>query len=203
MIIHDIGQRTDEWFRLRRGMPTASKFKLIVTSSGEISKQYKTYAITLAGEKYSGKSLDIWGGNDYTKRGTLLEPEAASWYEIVCGDTDEIGFITDDSISFGCSPDRISSTGLVEIKCLKAENHISEILKIKNTGQCPADFYAQIQGQLLITGKDVCDLVLYHPDLPSIIHPVPSDFKFQSSLKAGIKMVIEERDSILNKLYNI
>ena len=79
MIIYDdIVQGTEEWAKLRCGKPTASNFSMLITSTGLPSKSMQNYAITLAAEKYAGKSVDAFAGNGYTDRGTLLEPDAKS-----------------------------------------------------------------------------------------------------------------------------
>src|SRR3546814_2809936 len=76
-------------------------------------------------------------------------------------------FVTDYAETMGCSPDGlVGDDGMVEVKCLKAENHIKAILYHASKGHCPPDYVQQTQGQLLICERQWCDLVFYHPDLP-------------------------------------
>jgi len=51
MIIHDLEQRTEEWYSVRRGLPTASEFGRIVTPvNGDYSASARKYALELIGE---------------------------------------------------------------------------------------------------------------------------------------------------------
>ena len=75
MIIHDVEQNSEEWLKLRSGIPTSSNAKLLITSKGEASKSLEGYAMSLAGEKYTGAPLDDFKGNKWTERGHELEDE--------------------------------------------------------------------------------------------------------------------------------
>jgi len=202
MIIHDIEQRSDEWFKLRAGMPTSSMFSKLITSKGDPSKSLKEYAITLAGAKYAGKDLDPFEGNSWTERGTEMEDAARSLYEFAndCK-VEEVGFVTDDKQLMGCSPDGlVDELGLVEFKCLKAENHIKALMDYKKSGKVPVKYTPQVQGQMLVTGRKWCDLVLYHPELPLLVMRVNIDTGFCSKLTDQLVIVIAERDEILEIL---
>ena len=126
MIVHNVEQGTPEWFALRAGKPTASEFSKLITSTGEPSKSMAGYAITLAGEMYAGKPLDAWEGNAYTERGKILEADARRAYAFLNDvEPETVGFVSNDAVQYGCSPDSlINREGILEIKCLKAENHI-------------------------------------------------------------------------------
>jgi len=202
MIIHNVEQGTPEWFALRAGMPTASEFSKIVTSVGEASKSMQGYAITLAGEMYAGKPLDVWEGNSHTERGKVLEEEASKMYAFLHDvEPAQVGFVTTDDALSGCSPDRfIGDDGLTEIKCLKAENHIKAIMYYKKHKKCPPDYVQQTQGQMFICERAWCDLFFYHPDLPRLTIRVERDDKFINCLKDHIGKVIIERDRILSDL---
>ena len=202
MIIHPCEQGTDSWLALRCGLPTASEFSKLITSTGELSKSLQGYAITLAGEKYAGKSLNAFEGNGYTERGTLLEPEARSAYAFLHDhEIEQVGFVTDDDGRLGCSPDGLVGTdGLVEFKALKAENHIKALLYYKKHKKCPPDYVQQTQGQILICEREWCDLMFYHPDLPQLVIRQTRDEKLQVSILAAVDQVIAERDRILAEI---
>lgn len=202
MIIHNLEQGSPEWFALRAGKPTASSFDKLVTSTGEPSKQMAAYAITLAAEAFAGKPVDAWEGNQFTERGKLLEPDARSFYAFTHDTEPElVGFVTDDNGRFGCSPDSIiGRDGMTEIKCLKAENHIKALMYHRKNGRCPPDYVQQTQGQLLVCERLWCDLIFYHPELPSIVIRQERDDKVIAGLRAQIDAVIEERDRILEVL---
>lgn len=202
MICHDIPQRSPEWYALRCGMPTASEFSRIVTSKGEESKSRYGYALTLAGELFAGARLDAWGGNEHTERGRVLEDEALAAYSFMAdAAASPVGFITDDAKTCGCSPDGlVGDHGMVEIKCLKAENHISAILYHRKHGTAPTDYIQQTQGQMWIAGRLWCDLVFYHPSLPMLVIRQEPIFPVVSGLATGIKALIAERDAVVSVL---
>jgi len=56
MIVHDVDQNTDEWFQLRLGIPSASEFDKLITSSGSRSKQLDAYANRLVAERLTGST---------------------------------------------------------------------------------------------------------------------------------------------------
>lgn len=219
MIIHEVLQGTTNWMALRAGLPTASCFDKLITSTGEVSKSLQGYAITLAGEKYAGKPLDAFEGNGYTERGKLLEQEARTAYTFLHdAPVLQVGFVTDDYKQYGCSPDGfVEIDGLVEFKCLKAENHIKALLYYGKHKKCPPDYIQQTQGQIMICEREWCDLMFYHPDLPKlVIRQFRDDKKIITStgevskslqgyslhalLLSAINQVINERDRIYDEI---
>ena len=205
MIVHDTEQGSEAWFALRAGRPTASCFDKLITSTGETSKSLSGYAITLAGELYAGKPLDAWEGNAYTERGKLLEEEARKMYAFLHDvEPVKVGFVTDDSMLYGCSPDSfVGDDGMLEIKCLKAENHIKAILYYRKHKKCQPDYVQQTQGQLMVCERQWCDLFFYHPDLPRLTIRQYPDNEIKYSLRANIVTVLEERDKILVEIKEV
>ena len=199
MKIHDCEQRSTEWYVLRAGKPTASAFSRVITGKGEPSKSAAEYAITLAGEMYAGKPLDTFGGTQWTERGREMETLAASAYEFTNDVTiDPAGFVTDDDERYGCSPDGlVGGDGMIEIKCLKAENHIHSLIRHRKDGSADPKYIQQTQGQMWICKRAWCDLVFYHPDLPTLtIRQIP-DRTIQDALARHLDAVILERDEVL------
>lgn len=197
MIVHDLDQRSPKWYALRLGLPTSSEFSKLVTSKGEPSKSLKDYATKLAGELYAGISIDDFQSG-YMERGAELEAEARAFYAFEQGvDVREVGFVTDDKKRMGCSPDGlVGSVGCLEIKCLKAENHIKAILRYQKDGTCPPDYVPQTQGQIFIADRQWCDLLFYHPALPALVvrqHPKEG---FAEALTDAVSAVIAERDRV-------
>lgn len=196
MIIHDCEQRSPEWYALRAGIPTASCFDRLVTSSGAPSKQIETYALTLAAEKYAGQAIDAWEGNQWTQRGRELEPEALQIYRFITGnDLQAVGFVTADDGRSGCSPDSlVGDDGLIEVKCLKAENHIRALSYIARNRKAPPGYEQQLQGQMMVCERFWCDIIFYHPILPHSIIRYEADTTFMDKLHEGIGEVCEARD---------
>ena len=205
MIVHNAPQGTPEWFAARAGMPTASCFNQLITSTGEPSKSMPGYAITLAGEKFAGKPLDAWEGNGYTERGKLLEDDARRMYAFLNDvEPQQVGFITDDAGTYGCSPDSlIGDDGMLEIKCLKAENHIKAILYFKKNKKLPPDYVQQTQGQMFVTCRAWCDAFFFHPELPRLCIRQTPNAELFAALQLQIDAVTKERDAILSALKDI
>lgn len=205
MKIHTCPQLSEEWYSLRVGIPTASEFSRIVTSTGAESKSRHGYAMQLAAELYAGADLNRWGGNLSTDRGRFLEEDGLRQYAFERdAEIERVGFITDDACTHGCSPDSlVGEDGCAEVKCINAEKHVATILRYREDGSIPPEFTQQTQGQLLITGRAWCDLVFFHPKLPMLVvrqTPIPA---VQSGLMEGIAKLIEERDEILRALNDL
>jgi hypothetical protein len=204
MLVHDVEQNSDEWYALRAGIPTASNFKTLVTPKGKKSTQISAYAYALAAEKFTGAQVDAFFGNTWTDRGHEMEKLAYDYYSYINIDkVKKVGFVTSDSGDLGCSPDAlVLDDGLLEIKCLKAENHIKCLMAIAE-GECPSDYYPQVQGQIMVTERAWCDLLFYHPELPSKVIRVKGDLDMQILLSEQLKAVKDLRDEAYGMLQNI
>src|SRR5689334_10779581 len=113
----DLAQYSEEYDRLKLGMPTSSHFHKIITPQGKPSKQWREYACVLIAERILQRKIEFYN-SPAMERGLIVEAEAADWYEFDQDVTvQRIGFITDDNRTIGCSPDRlVGDDGLLEIK---------------------------------------------------------------------------------------
>lgn len=206
MIIHECEQNTPEWEALRAGIPTTSAFSSIITGTGKPadSASIKKYARLLAAEEYCGHPLQTWTGSYHTKRGHEIEPEAGSYYDFI-RDTEimKVGFVTDDNERYGCSPDAfVLCNGLLEIKCLSHEEHVSIITYFNKHGKAKPGYNPQAQGQLFVCEKDWVDQLFYHPDLPSLIIRQNADKEYHREIKKQLAMVLNEREKYKTELIN-
>jgi hypothetical protein len=198
MKIYNVEQGSPEWFAARAGVPTASEFNKIITPTGRASTQADKYANKLLADIIAGKPVNDFEATAYMDRGKELEAQAVSYYEFHTDTSTEIvGFITDDEGRYGCSPDRlIGDDGLLEIKCPAAHTHIDYALN-----GFDKDYYPQVQGQLLVTGRKWCDWMSYHPDLPPVIIRITRDseylFKMLAEL-ATFRNLLDEKKQKLN-----
>lgn len=161
MIIHDMEQGTEEWFAVRLGIPTASKFADIYTSTGKASSSQGKYLHSLTAEWMMGKKIETYQ-NDAMNWGNEKEPEARTYYELEWGnDVEQTGFITTDDGMIGGSPDGLTEAGGLEIKCPTPHVHVEYLL----AGKCPSKYVPQVQGLMFLTGKPHWDFVSYHPDM--------------------------------------
>lgn len=201
MKIVDIKQGTEEWFEIRAGIPTASSFDKVITSSGDKSKQIKKYCFQLVGEKLSGKKEEGYA-NSAMERGIIMEEEVRNLYELVTINLNEqkvyeVGFCLDDEMKFGCSPDAlIGEDGGLEIKCPGMANHVQYLYE----GKLPTSYYQQVQGSLLVTGREWWDFMSYYPGLEPFMIRVYPDLEFQKKLKKILDELHDEIRSIMLKL---
>ena len=136
---------------------------------------------------------------------TAKESEARSAYEFLHDkEVLQVGLVTDDNKTFGCSPDGLVDTdGLAEFKVLKAENHIKALLYCKKHRKTPPDYIQQTQGQIYVCEREWCDLVFYHPDLPGLAIRQYRDADIIKALRVAIDIVCMERDKILSDIREI
>lgn len=163
------------------------------------------YAEELAAEYLGGYKVDEWLpdlDNIHMTHGHESELYATKFYEDETGnECEQVGFVTDDAETYGCSPDRlVGDYGLLEIKSPLAKNVIKYWMEHKETGECPKDFKLQIQGQIMITGREWCDLVLYHPNIQSKIIRVMPDLVIHAKLKETIAELLKNRDAMVSEM---
>lgn len=191
MIVVDAQQGSSEWIDARLGIPTASEFKQIITSTGRLSKSRDKYMARLIGEWHRGYPLDEFQGNEWTEYGKAMEPKARGYYKMVSGlDVTEVGFCyRDDARMVGCSPDAlVGDDGLWECKAPGYDTHLLRLIR----DVVPPEHRVQVQGQLWCTERDWCDYMNYHPELPPLLKHVEPDEKLFYAFEKYIPVFIEE-----------
>jgi len=186
MTIHDVVQKSPEWFALRRQYPlTASNAQAI----GNNGKGLETLVWDKLAEAYSSGVVEEYG-NKHTERGNELEPQARSLYELETGNkVTEVGFVTNEEISSvgGASPDGlVGEDGLLEIKAFDDTKHFKmtvEGLEIES------QYMWQMQMQMLFTGRNWCDFLAYNPNFSKslLIQRVVADVEMQQKIIEGLK----------------
>lgn len=191
-------QGSDAWHALRIGMVTASMFYDIVT------RQQKDERKPLEGYHKAVKSmvLELVSGtpdksfpNKYMKDGIEREPFARMYMQETFGYViEEVAFVKHDYLKVGVSPDGmvVGQSRNIEIKCPKDTTHM-EYLTLDTV---PDIYKPQVQGQMWITGAEVCDFCSYHPGFPPgmDIHiiEVPRDDVYIARLEAAVKHFIDD-----------
>ena len=189
----DCGQRSDEWFAVRLGIPSASKFDRIVTGKGDPSKQAQAYLYELAAERISRHAE-----NGFTsaamERGIELEEEARLVYAMLYeSPVREVGFCLSDDGRYGCSPDGlVGEDGQVELKCPMGKTHVEYLMK----GTLPTDYVQQVQGGLFVTGRDWCDFVSYYQGLPLFVLRIGPDQEFHEALRRELTAFCDRLDEL-------
>jgi len=203
MIELPLDQNSEEWLNYRCGIPTASNFKRLITSTGEPSKSATEYAYELACNRFAGRPVDAFAGNQWTDAGHEDEPIAREHYAFTTGHEVRIaGFVIDDEpATMGASPDSwVNDDGLLELKRLKGSKLVEMHLYHQKHKKLAPDYVAQVQGQMLICERSWVDVVFYNPLLPSLTVHVERDDQVISGLRAQIEMVNALRDETLRKI---
>lgn len=163
MIYHAVIQRSPEWHRLRLGLVTASEFSRILTpKTRQISSQANDLMYRYLAEQITGEQVEN-AETEWMVRGVELEDAAIRAYEMLTDtETQPGGFITDDAVTMGCSPDRlVGDAGGLEIKCRLIHVQIKHALN----GLAAEEAKVQVQGCLLISEREWWDVFSYHPRL--------------------------------------
>jgi len=197
VVVETISQYSELWWQGRRGLPTASQFGKLVTSTGKKSTSWKAYAFKKAAEIETGKTEDTFK-SDSMQRGTDLEPEARKAYSFITGiEMEQVGMVfSDEKKLWLCSPDGINvekKKGL-EIKCPIAGTH----KKYCYYKTLPIEYKPQVFGSLWICDElETWDFMSYHPDMkPFIITIDRENEEYKTYVKSLEKYLPEVSDFI-------
>lgn len=159
-------QRDKEWYALRCGMITASKYPLLVKLDGTMKdgETAYSYIMQLLAERlgYDDGEPDGAMTTRAMEHGVMYEPVAIESYErAVFNKVDRIPFVKHPTLNTGGSPDGlVGDDGIVEVKCpYQVVNHIRTMVR----NEVPNDYKAQIQGYLWLTDREYCDYISYNP----------------------------------------
>jgi putative phage-type endonuclease len=161
MIIHNVGQRSSEWFKLRLGKVTGSNAHNLTTSTKFESYYHELLAETITRNITEGHVTEQmqWGIDN--------EPFAAEWYmNYTKQDIEVCGFIEDENNIFGCSPDLlVGEKGMAQIKCPSSKKHMhyrdTDLTKSKDIKD--KEIYIQIQWEMFIAEREWSDFISYDP----------------------------------------
>lgn len=162
-----IEQRSDEWFALRAGKFTGSRFADVLARSkrdGKPTKAYHDLIVQIAIERITGEPAEQIDAKAL-RWGRDVEEFARMEYMLESGlDVEECGFIQHPQYEFvGSSPDGlIADDGLIEIKCPKnSAIHIETLLH-----GMPEAHVAQVQGNMWVTNRRYSDFISFDPRMP-------------------------------------
>lgn len=199
-------QRTEEWFKVRRGKFTASEIYNLCKPKG-LGEGGMTYIRSKVAEhfgsfKKEAKSSSLQWGID--NESIAKEFYEFNYYEKII----DVGFIELDD-NCGASPDGIidgKQIG-VEFKCPEApENHIKHCLFESQDDlkkQCE-EYYWQIQKCMLVTGFKQWKFISFDPrcigDEKMFVLDVFADEKDQQLLKDRIAEAVEIKKQMIEKI---
>jgi hypothetical protein len=198
MKIIDCEQYSDDWYRARIGIPTASQFHNIITPLGAPTKgdRRMKYMYRLIAERLLQQSMDDRFQNYWTKRGHDLEDEAAKKFSFHVKRRNttwkRIGFVTTDDGKIGASPERLSSDGKegLEVKCPSPWVQVEYLLE-----GVDANYKPQVQGHILVCGLTRMHLWCWHPQMPPVHIPTERDGDYIEKLARELWHFCNELDS--------
>ncbi|XP_041932837.1 uncharacterized protein LOC121695788 [Alosa sapidissima] len=173
-----------EWFELRKPRVTASRFREICHVKGQSSAE------SLADRIFKGtrQTADM-------KRGAEMESEVAAEYsKLVHVNYAPSGLVIHPTTPWlAASPDGVvydpnanPQFGLVEFKCPNVKNFVDcKYVKMENGSRKLKKshaYYWQVQGQLLLTGMQWCDFVVWAQE-DYLVQRIYIDTEVQKSIR--------------------
>lgn len=188
----DIAQRSPEWYEARLGIPTASRFGSIM-AKGQ-GKMRRTYLTQLVAERLTGELQDSYD-NHHMARGRTQEGDALDRYALINWDAElrRVGFVRMQLAGgwIGCSPDAlVGGDGIAEVKCPLPARVIETVLS------GGVEHRPQVQGNLWITGRAWCDLILYNADMRLEVIRIERDPTYIAALAEEIGTFLVELAAI-------
>ncbi len=185
-IFADMVQGSGEWMAARCGLLTASEFDRILTPTLKIAANAKERAHLweLAAQRISSH-VEPQYISDAMLRGHENEITARELYAKHYSPVTEVGFVTNSKWGFtlGCSPDGlIGDDGMIEVKSRAQKFQVQTICEYFESGSTPDDFTLQVQGELLVTGRQWCDLISFSGGLPMVTMRIEPDPVVQDAI---------------------
>ena len=196
IILPHMVQGSNEWDDARRGRITMSHAKDLITkprTKGGISQTRLTYLINVASEIITGVTAETFKSWKM-ERGNILEPFARAAYRDYTGIVGRevgLGYLNADR-RISASPDELSESGGMEVKCQDPKKHLATILN----GFEPAIFKPQMNGCMWVFEREWWDYASFcpeFPDQPIFVHRVYRDEE----------MIKRIEDSALQGVYEI
>ncbi len=192
-------QGSEEWFKARTGVVTASRFAAVMSSDKLAT--YKNYLAEIVAERLTGQMADSYTSKEM-QWGIDHEDEARMVYEAIKGvEVQQTGLLKHAELEAGASPDGlVGADGGIEIKCPNTATHITTLL----SGKAPSKYYAQMQGQMWIGELKWVDFVSYDPRLDDknavFITRVERDDEYIKDLEERVTKFLAEVEIMLSKL---
>lgn len=208
-----IQQNTPAWTSARLYHFTSSELHKLMTKprGGELSKTAETYIFDkLAEELTAGTCIDYSEVNSrVTQWGHDHEADARAEYERRTGNAVTLCGFFEWSPDFGGSPDGlVGEEGIIEIKCPYSCTTYARYLTmstVDDVRKMVPEYYAQMQGNMLATGRVWCDFVAYdprvqHADFTLHVVRIPRDDEFIEMACDAIIAAARYRDSLARRI---
>jgi len=164
MIFIDVEQNSDEWFELRKGLLTSSKFSVVMANEDKaFGEPAKKLAVKIALEIEKGERIESEFTSKEMERGHELEPLADERYQFETFNTTlNGGFFKHEKILIGGSPDRRieNQNKITEIKSVI---YTTQNLTIKRAKEDPS-YKWQYQGNIWLSESESLDFISFCPE---------------------------------------
>lgn len=190
-IFLEIDQRSDEWFKVRLGRPSASQFHRIVTQKGNRAERTAaTYKWQLLAERIFRVSFApkinlipaVRHGVKYE------EPAREAFAKQIGREVRPGGVVMTRDQKLVASPDGWVDDRPVEIKCPQIPGQLENLMTE------PRDHWPQIQGHLLLAQADWLHFWSWHPCTPARHFEVGRDTAFINTLNYELRRFCDELD---------
>jgi putative phage-type endonuclease len=174
------------WLAIKAGKLSGSRFRAVLDlnkRNGQPNKPRRDLIADLRRELVTGVLTPV-EPNDYMAHGTRCEPIACALYEFLYGEVTHAAWIPHPELAYvGFSPDAlIGDDGLLEIKCPALEPRHTRTVE---SGKCPEDYYAQVQGGMWTCGRQWAHFAsFYEPTHDLCVVRVERDETFIQRLAA-------------------
>ena len=196
----DIIQGSEKWFEIKIGKFSASTCADLLMAKSTAG--YKSLIDRIIEERMTGLPTESrsFKGNQFTERGTEMEPLAAEDYELRnFAELKLIGVIELDDWVL-CSPDRlIGDNGLYQAKC-PIFNTQREYLK---TQKVPGNYYKQMQFELYVAYREYNIFNSFHPYLPAVDIRLERDEEMIATIARRLEEAKQEVTNEINYLKSI
>ena len=161
-----IEQRSDEWFKIRRGKITSSEIhKIMGGKENTLTDTAKTYLLEKVSE-FFGAIAPLAGG-PALDWGTNLEPEAIKVYSGKKNLTVNASSFIPVGEYYGGSPDgEVQPDGIIEVKCpYNSVNHFKHglIKSVEDFKKVAPNYYYQCLSNMICAEARWCDFISYDP----------------------------------------
>jgi len=198
MIIIDLEQGSDLWFKEKLGKPSASNASKIITNEGKVSKQQEGYLYELAAERITGKQEESYQNMNMLV-GNEREQESREVYEFMQKvKVKQVGVIyKDEQKKFLCSPDGLISKNYgLEMKNPLPKTQVKYLLDNK----LPSEYFGQCQFSMYVTGFKFWMFMSYVPGMKPLIIKVERDEVYIRRLAVELELFVEKLEEITNQL---
>ena len=198
MIIVDLEQGSDAWFKEKLGKPSASNCSKIITNDGKPSKQRDGYLYELAGEIITQSRVEGYK-NANMEEGNLREQEAIDFYSMVNNvEIKKVGVVySNEDKMYLCSPDGIIK-GKEGFEC---KNPLPKTqVKYLLDGELPAEYFGQVQFSLYVTGFDKWHFLSYVGGMKPLMLKIGRDEKFLKALDVELNRFCSDLADVVRRI---